>query len=323
MAAHRSLGILVLAIVLLAGCARTAPTPQAEASPTAAAPVLTAGDKPQDLPGIHNVIRVNDKLISGGVPEGDEGFETLRRLGVKTVISVDGAKPEVERAKKLGLRYVHLPIGYNGVPREQGLRLARAVRDLPGQVFIHCHHGKHRSPAAAAAIRRCLDGQCTADTALAMLKQAGTGPNYTGLYAAVNEFSAIPNDVLDRVSADFPETAPVGQFTELMVTVDTHWDHLKLIRAAGWRTPPKHPDLVPAHEALLLREGYTESIRLGDAKKWPAEMHEWLIAAEKNAQHLEDVLRAGKLDPDAAEKAYKQAATDCVKCHAKYRDVRN
>ena len=28
--------------------------------------------------------------------------------------------------------------------------LARAARTLPGPIFVHCHHGMHRGPAAAA-----------------------------------------------------------------------------------------------------------------------------------------------------------------------------
>src|SRR4051794_23849607 len=77
--------------------------------------------------GLHNIFRVTDRLYSGSSPEGDASFAALRKLGIKTVISVDGARPDVKRARKFGLRYVHLPIGYDGVPREQALRLARAV----------------------------------------------------------------------------------------------------------------------------------------------------------------------------------------------------
>src|SRR5438094_677830 len=79
-------------------------------------------------------------------PDGDEGFHSLQQLGIKTIVSVDGARPEVDLARKYGLRYVHLPIGYDAVPREQALRIARAIRDLPGPVYIHCHHGRHRGP---------------------------------------------------------------------------------------------------------------------------------------------------------------------------------
>lgn len=108
-----------------------------------------------NTPGLHNVFRITDKLLSGSVPEGDLGFQTLQKLGVKTIITVDGAKPDVERAKKFSMRYVHLPIGYDGVPADQGLRLAKAVRDLPGLIYMHCHHGKHRSPAAAVVVKLC------------------------------------------------------------------------------------------------------------------------------------------------------------------------
>ena len=118
-----------------------------------------------NTPGLNNVIRITEKLLSGSVPEGDTGFQTLQKLGVKTIITVDGAKPEVERAEKFGMRYVHLPIGYDGVPADQGWRLAKAVRDLPGLIYIHCHHGQHRSPAAAVVIKLCLDEKCTIATA--------------------------------------------------------------------------------------------------------------------------------------------------------------
>jgi hypothetical protein len=39
----------------------------------------------------------------------------------QTIISVDGARPNVDAAKKEGLSYVHIPIGYNGVPRKRVL----------------------------------------------------------------------------------------------------------------------------------------------------------------------------------------------------------
>ena len=101
------------------------------------------------MPKLPNAYRLHPRVISGGQPEGEQAFARLKELGVKTVISVDGARPEVELARKYGLRYVHLPHGYDGVPDERASELAKAVRDLPGPVYIHCHHGKHRSPAAA------------------------------------------------------------------------------------------------------------------------------------------------------------------------------
>jgi hypothetical protein len=59
--------------------------------------------------GLHNVYRITDKLISGSSPEGDEGFRSLKELGIKTIISIYGARPDLDHARKYGLRYVHLP----------------------------------------------------------------------------------------------------------------------------------------------------------------------------------------------------------------------
>ncbi len=258
------------------------------------------------------------------MPEGDAGFASLRDLGFHTIVSVDGMKPDVDRAHRFGLRYVHLPIGYDGVPHEQGLKMARAVRDLPGLVYIHCHHGQHRGPASAAAIRRCLDSGCTVEEALALLKRAGTGTQYAGLYAATKEFASVKDPELDQVPADFPEVAAVAGFVKLMVEVDARWDHIKEIKAAGWQTPPGNPDIVPAHEALLLREAFREAARSPDLANRPAELRIWLESSEHAAAKLEDTFAkaevAGKVQPATHESAFRAVATSCTHCHAKYRD---
>ncbi len=44
-------------------------------------------------PGLPNFFAVGTNLFSGGQPEGDAAFAELARLGVKTIVSVDGAKP--------------------------------------------------------------------------------------------------------------------------------------------------------------------------------------------------------------------------------------
>ncbi len=312
----------LVGLLVLTGCGE-APRPAGQLAEDALS--VTLGEAPGTFPGLHNVVRVSEKLISGGVPEEDDGFASLKKLGVKTIISVDGARPDVERARRLAMRYVHLPIGYDGVPRRQALKIARAVRDLPGQVYLHCHHGRHRSPAAAVAVHLCLDGTCTPETALALLKRAGTGPNYKGLYAATGQFQAVSDEELDKVPADFPEIAKTDDFVNLMVKAEKHFDHLKQIQTAAWKAPPKHPDLDPPHEALLLREAYTELARLPEAKERGPEMHRWLGEAADTAQTLEDVLAAGReqgtLDGKAVEAAFRVSAEACAQCHRKYRDV--
>jgi hypothetical protein len=273
-----------------------------------------------EAPGLHNAFRLTDKLYSGSSPEGQEGFASLRQLGVQTVISVDGARPDVETAHKFGLRYVHLPIGYDGVPREQGLRIAKAVRDLPGRVYLHCHHGKHRGPAAAAVAHICLDDTCSVETALAEMRHAGTDPHYTGLYAAPREFGKSTTVDLDGVPSDFPEVSEVGGLAQIMVGIDERWERLKLIRAAQWQVPADHADLDPPHEALQLREQYREASRLATVQERKDEFRQWLSEAEDGASILEQSLR-GNVDSKVAEAAFRKLTDGCPQCHARYRDT--
>ena len=132
-------------------------------------------DSDSPLPNLH---RVTESVYSGGQPEGEFGFQKLSELGIETVISVDGAQPDVESAKKYGLKYVHLPHGYDGIEEEHAAKLAKAVQSF-GQVYIHCHHGHHRSPAAAAVACVGLD-QITPGEGRELLEKAGTSPQYKG-----------------------------------------------------------------------------------------------------------------------------------------------
>ena len=47
---------------------------------------------------LQNAHRVTEKILSGAQPEGEAAFAALRDLGVQTIISVDGAVPNVEMA---------------------------------------------------------------------------------------------------------------------------------------------------------------------------------------------------------------------------------
>ncbi|HJT79316.1 MAG TPA: hypothetical protein VJ739_19120, partial [Gemmataceae bacterium] len=241
--------LLLGLLAAVAGQSRPAP-PAAPPAPPDSARVEAAG--------LRNVFRLTDKLYSGSIPEGDAGFRSLQKLGVKTVIDVDGLRPDVERAHKYGMRYVHVPIGYDGMTRAQALRIAKAVRDLPGPVYVHCHHGQHRGPTAAAVAHLCLDPHCTVAMAVAEMRRAGTDPRYTGLYAAPRQIGHPSAAELDRVPANFPEIAPIPDLAAAMVAIDGRMDNLKLARAAGWRTPAEHPDADPPHEALQLWEHFRE-----------------------------------------------------------------
>jgi hypothetical protein len=276
-----------------------------------------------EVPGLHNVFRVCDTIFSGSGPEGEQAFASLKKLGVKTVISVDGARPDVGLARKYGLRYVHMPVGYGGVSRPQALQIARVARELPGPFYIHCHHGKHRGPTVAAVARLCVDERCGVADALAVLRSAGTDPRYQGLFRSVREFRRPTAQELAALSGEFPEVVQVAGLTHAMVTIDHCWDSMKLAREAGWKTPPDHPDIDPAHEALQLVEGFQELRRSPQLSNRPDEFRAWVAEAHERARELEQILRAGPDNKlaDGLEKAYRAVGALCTRCHAKYRDT--
>jgi protein tyrosine phosphatase (PTP) superfamily phosphohydrolase (DUF442 family) len=304
----RRLSIFLLALVV--GCG---PKPPATV-PDMPAPT----PQPLTADGLHNLYRVSDRVYSGSSPDGDAGFASLQALGVKTVISVDGAIPDATAAGRHGLRYVHLPIGYDGIPSERATLLAKAVRDLPGPVYVHCHHGKHRGPAACAVIQLTLDPAWTPEQAEGWLKAAGTDPKYTGLTAIPHQYRPPSKSALDSATADFPTVATVPDLVRLMVDVDARWVHLKEIKAAGWKSPKDHPDLDPPHEAVILAELYREAARHADSTARGKEFVALLGEGEAAAKELEAALRKG--DTSAAGSAFSRSQAACAKCHEKHRD---
>lgn len=280
-------------------------------------PALGAA-KAAEYPGLHNVLRVNQKLVNGSVPEGDTGFASLKALGIRTIISVDGARPDVARARRFGMRYVHLPIGYDGCPTPRALAITRAVRDLPGPVYLHCHHGKHRSPAAAALVSIALDGVSNGE-AVAFMKRARTAPGYVGLYGDAAAFRRPTKVQIDRAPSRFPEVSPVPPLAAAMVRLGERFEALSQSQREGWRPPRAHPDILPPHEALQLKELFRELQRTDEHKARPTDYRNWMRVSAQDTAALETALRAG--DRGRADAALSRVAASCGACHARYRNV--
>lgn len=273
-----------------------------------------------------NAVKLHSKVISGGLPEGDAAFQELKDLGIKTVISVDGAKPDVEMAKKYGLRYVHLPHGYDGIPELRIEELAKAVRDLPGPIYIHCHHGHHRSPAAASAA--CVGaGLIDPKDARQVLVVAGTSESYRGLYQSAQNAKRIDDAVLDALKAEFPATAKLPPMAEAMVSVEHAHDHLKLFLANKWQPIKDQPALEPDHEALLLREHFTELLRTKEVMSKARRYQELMKEGEAAAGELEAAVKKWMAEgrpektPDTFVTRMDRITKNCTACHKQFRDV--
>ena len=317
-----SLRALLLLLLFLALALPTMWMAAPEASESKPAPAKLEKLVVEHLP---NAIRVHSHVISGGLPEGDAAFAELRDLGVKTVISVDGMAPDVATAKKHGLRYVHLPHGYDGIPAERIAELSAALQTLPGPIYIHCHHGKHRSPAASAAA--CVGaGLIGPEDSLAILKLAGSSPHYTGLFHDVAAARRLPRQ---KTALVFPETSPVPQLVARMVQLE-HW---QAALSKALKSPPTATKAADAHDrenpaavALLLREQFTELLRDDSNKQRPTDYVQLLQESETAAQRLEAFLEHdADLNVAAQRKEasmlLSEVSTRCATCHKAHRDT--
>lgn len=261
---------------------------------------------------LHNVFELAEGFYSGNSPDTEDGFRELQKLGVKTIISVDGSKPHVALAHQFGMRYVHLPIGYDGVPEARAVELVKATQTARGPVYVHCHHGKHRGPAAAAAVCRATQGW-SAEKADDFLKQAGTSPDYAGLYRDVRAFRPPSEAELARVPAEFPEVAKTPDLVETMVAIDEHFDRIKAAQKAAWRE-------VPAQSATLLWELLREHGRDPETAKRGASYTAKLADSERAADTLRQLLRDPAETSTARDAALLDSGKTCASCHAKHRN---
>ncbi|MGA2034623.1 MAG: dual specificity protein phosphatase, partial [Thermoguttaceae bacterium] len=160
------------------------------------APVCGAEDrKPDAFPkkldgsGVDNLYQLADGLYSGSKPNGEEGFRFLAKLGIKTILSVDGTDPDVVLAKKHGIGYVHVPLSYDAIKEVQAVQIVKTAVEQPGPLYVHCHYGMNRGPCASAIICMAQHGW-TAEQAVAWMKKAGTSSACAGLFRDVRAFKA-------------------------------------------------------------------------------------------------------------------------------------
>ncbi len=269
----------------------------------------------EHLPGVDNVLKVTPNVVSGSQPHGEAGFKTLKDLGIDVIVSVDGATPDIENARKYGMRYVHVPIGYDGISDEAQAALKRVMKDFrQDKIFFHCHHGKHRGPAAAAVA--CYEsGDLSEDQALDFMRSAGTSSSYGGLWKEITDFKPVP------FTTQLPmlvEIAEVESVAAAMAKIDRIYDQLVLCDQAGWKAPPEHADLDPAQQALLMQEGLHETGRLLKADQYDAKFREMLAENERLSKQLKQQIAAGQ--NGEATKTLKAVKASCSACHNDYRN---
>ncbi|NIO81050.1 MAG: hypothetical protein GTN53_10610 [Candidatus Aminicenantes bacterium] len=100
-----------------------------------------------------NFYKVSDTLYRGAQPR-KQGFEELKKLGIKTVVNLRGSSRERILVEEAGLKYYQIPMFAAFPKKKKFARFLEIVSDPSNHpVFVHCKHGADRTGAAVAIYR--------------------------------------------------------------------------------------------------------------------------------------------------------------------------
>ncbi len=301
------------------------PLPRGTETAYAEAGMVTLPEEaPETKPGLHNVYRLSDDIVSGAEPEGEEAFQELHDMGIKTILSVDGKAPDAAAAARHGIRYVHIPIRYKGVTRDEMLEISKTFYELEGPFYVHCFHGKHRGPTAAAIGRVVLDG-VSRERALAEMRQwSGTSAKYEGLYAAI-AFDEMPTPAeAGSCPFDFPAQHRFTGFRSGMIDISRSWDTIEALSKRDWKAMAEHPDANARNEAERMAGTFEQLKSLPAVAEHGEDFRAWLGEAATQSEELAALLakyQGG--DATAGEQAMVLATKlqqSCSSCHKAYRN---
>jgi len=108
--------------------------------------------------GVPNFHQLNDIVYRGAQPS-PQGFQSLSKLGVKTIIDLRETGGRAIAEKKVveaaGMKYINIPLSGRSAPTEaQVSRLLALLNDNnSGPVFVHCRRGADRTGTIIACYR--------------------------------------------------------------------------------------------------------------------------------------------------------------------------
>lgn len=130
-------------------------------------PAMTAAgseDRPEKwaepviLEGVPNLHRINDQLYRSAQPTA-AGMANLKKLGIKTIVSLRTFHSDRDEIWNTGLEYEHIYMKAWHPEAEDVVRFLRLVGDSARTpILVHCQHGADRTGVMSAIYRVAVQG---------------------------------------------------------------------------------------------------------------------------------------------------------------------
>jgi len=121
-----------------------------------------------------NLYQVSETLYRGAQPSA-AGFRALRKMGVKTVVSLRQYHSDEKLLSGTGLNYFNIPISASDPQKTDFQKFLDIAIDPQMQpVFVHCQHGADRTGTAVALYRIKVQGW-DREEAIRELREGGYG----------------------------------------------------------------------------------------------------------------------------------------------------
>ena len=122
-------------------------------------PFVATASTHNQVAGVGNFEKVNDHVYRGAQPT-DEGFRSLAKLGIQTVIDLQEfgdarSLSEQSAVKAAGMKYISVPMKGMETPSSESVTkvLALLEDNTTGPIFVHCHRGADRTGGVIACYR--------------------------------------------------------------------------------------------------------------------------------------------------------------------------
>jgi tyrosine-protein phosphatase SIW14 len=128
--------------------------------------------------GFVNLYKVNADLFRSEQPS-KEGVETIKKLGIKTIINLRQTQTDRRILKNIGINAQHLRINTWTISYDDVLEALKLIRDSEKPVLIHCKHGSDRTGCVIAVYRMVYENASKEDAINEFLnKQYGYHETY-------------------------------------------------------------------------------------------------------------------------------------------------